>query len=57
MGTPIADQDEQIDKIAQDTGAPADLVRVQYMETLRTLAATHDLCTKIAQVRLNVPHS
>ena len=25
--------------------------------TLRTLAATHDLCTKIAQVRLNVPHS
>jgi hypothetical protein len=39
MGTVIADQDEQIDKIAQDTGAPADLVHVQYMETLRTLAA------------------
>jgi hypothetical protein len=39
MGTAIADQDEQIDKIAQDTGAPADLVRVQYMETLRALAA------------------
>lgn len=39
MGTAIADQDEQIDKIAQDTGAPADLVREQYMETLRALAS------------------
>lgn len=39
MGTVIADQDEQIDKIAHDTGAPADLVRAQYQETLRTLAA------------------
>jgi len=39
MGTAIADQDEQIDQIAHDTGAPADLVRAQYMETMRTLAA------------------
>ncbi|WP_296226104.1 DUF3562 domain-containing protein [Ralstonia sp. UBA689] len=39
MGTAIADQDEQIDKIAQDTGVPADLVRAQYQETLRALAA------------------
>ncbi|MDC6178833.1 DUF3562 domain-containing protein [Ralstonia solanacearum] len=39
MGTAIADQDEQIDKIAQDTGAPADLVRQTYMETMRALAA------------------
>ncbi|CAJ0715949.1 MULTISPECIES: DUF3562 domain-containing protein [Ralstonia] len=39
MGTPIADQDEQIQQIAQDTGAPADLVREQYMQTMRALAA------------------
>ena len=39
MGTAIADQDEQIQQIAQDTGAPADLVREQYMQTMRTLAA------------------
>jgi len=39
MGTTILDQNEQIDKIAQDTGAPADLVRVQYHEIMRTLAA------------------
>ena len=39
MGTPIADQDEQIEQIAHDTGAPTDLVRAQYMETMRTLAA------------------
>ncbi|NMV40454.1 DUF3562 domain-containing protein [Ralstonia insidiosa] len=39
MGTAIADQDEQIDKIAHDTGAPADLVRAQYQETMRALSA------------------
>lgn len=39
MGTAIADQDEQIEQIAHDTGAPADLVRAQYMEIMRTLAA------------------
>ncbi|MEE2977909.1 MAG: DUF3562 domain-containing protein, partial [Pseudomonadota bacterium] len=39
MGTAIADQDEQIQQIAQDTGAPADLVREQYMQTMRALAA------------------
>ncbi|CAJ0792577.1 hypothetical protein LMG7141_02675 [Ralstonia condita] len=39
MGSVIADQNEQIDKIAQETGAPADLVRAQYQETLRTLAS------------------
>lgn len=39
MGTTIANQDEQIDQIAQDTGAPADLVRAEYIETMRTLAA------------------
>ena len=39
MGTAIADQDEQIQQIAQDTGAPADLVREQYMQTMRPLAA------------------
>lgn len=39
MGITVADQDEQIDKIVHDTGAPADLVRAQYQETMRTLAA------------------
>jgi hypothetical protein len=45
MGSVIADQNEQIDKIAQETGAPAELVRAQYQETLRTLssdARVHD---------------
>lgn len=55
MGTVIANQDEQIDKIAQDTGAPADLVRAQYQETLRTLAAdasVHDYLSLFVTRRL-----
>ncbi len=45
MGTAMSDQNEQIDKIARDTGAPADLVRQAYLETMRTLAteaSVHD---------------
>jgi hypothetical protein len=55
MGTAIADQDEQIDQIAQDTGVPADLVREQYMKTMHTLAAdarVHDYLSLFATRRV-----
>ncbi|AMP36132.1 DUF3562 domain-containing protein [Ralstonia syzygii subsp. celebesensis] len=64
MGTAISDQNEQIDKIVQDTGAPADLVRQAYLETMRTLAAearVHDylplFVTRRVMATLRVRHA
>ncbi|AGH85869.1 MULTISPECIES: DUF3562 domain-containing protein [Ralstonia solanacearum species complex] len=65
MGTAISDQNEQIDKIVQDTGAPADLVRQTYLETMRTLASearVHDYLSLfvtrrvLARFRVRPPH-